>query len=238
MRATKCAFALDRTSVRTNAGASTSRSNRAVPPRSSTSPRPRRRDFIALSLTLVALRDDEARAQTNARALMEPEGTIETGLTANARIRACPREHNCVSTSARESDKYASPWTAPNTFRDVKSTANALVDAVLDTVDGSKLVQRDDRKDGTYLGFKAPGKLGEDVIEFFVKSDEVKDRGWEGDEGNGSLILYRSFALDVKYVYPFMTPIGDLGEQAKRLGRIRQELGARQLGCELVERFS
>ena len=42
------------------------------------------------------------------------------------RVRGCPREHNCVSTSSRESDKYAAPWSASNTFRDAKDAAIAL----------------------------------------------------------------------------------------------------------------
>lgn len=190
-----------------------------------------RRDFIASSLALLSSTSslvlgacDAAQAQTNARALMEPEGVIEIGLIEPGRVRACPREHNCVSTSAKESDKYATPWTAPNTFRDARDAANALVDATLETIEGSKLMRRDDRSDGsTYVGFTAPGKLGDDLIEFYIKN---------GDDPEGALVLFRSFAMDVKYVYPFMTPIGDLGEQAKRLRRIRDALGWRVRGCD------
>lgn len=184
-----------------------------------------RRDFIASSLALLSSTAcDAARAQTNARALMEPEGAIEIGLVEPGRVRACPREHNCVSTSAKESDKYASPWMAPSTFRDARDAANALVDVTLETVEGSKLMQREDRLDGsTYVGFSAPGKLGDDVMEFYIKN---------GDDPEGALVLFRSFAMDVKYVYPFMTPIGDLGEQTKRLRRIRDALGWRVRGCD------
>jgi len=161
---------------------------------------------------------------------------FELGLF-NGRIRACPPEHNCVSTSAREADKYASAWSAPRTFRNAKDAANALLDAVLETVSGSEFIMREDTEDGSYLRFKAPGKLGADVVEFYVKNEVVNDRGWDGDEDNGPLVLYRSFAVDVKYVYPFMTPISDFGEQSKRLKSVRDSLGWSILGCELIECF-
>ena len=179
---------------------------------------------------------DDARAQTNARAIMEPEGEIAIGLD-GGRVRGCPREHNCVSTSSRESDKYAAPWSASNTFRDAKDAANALVDVTLDTVPDARLMTRVDREEGTFLGFSTPGKLGEDVVEFWIKNEAVSDRDWEGDQGNGPLVLYRSFAVDVKYVYPFMTPVGDFGAQSQRLRSIREALGWQILGCELIECF-
>jgi len=209
--------------------------------RSRTDEQTSRRDAI-LSVVMMgaattnALAVDDARAQTNARAIMEPEGEIALGLD-GGRVRGCPREHNCVSTSSRESDKYAAPWSAPNTFRDAKDAANALVDVTLETVPDARLVTRVDRKDGTFLGFSTPGKLGEDVVEFWIKNEAVSDRNWEGDEGNGPLVLYRSFAVDVKYVYPFMTPVGDFGAQSQRLRSIREALGWQILGCELIECF-
>ena len=74
-------------------------------------------------------------------------------------------------------------------------------------------------------------------MEFWIKNEAVSDRDWEGDEGNGPLVLYRSFAVDVKYVYPFMTPVGDFGAQSQRLRSIREALGWQILGCELIECF-
>ena len=186
--------------------------------------------------TTNALAVDDARAHSSARAIMEPEGEIAIGLD-GGRVRGCPREHNCVSTSSRESDKYAAPWSASNTFRDAKDAANALVDVTLDTVPDARLMTRVDREEGTFLGFSTPGKLGEDVVEFWIKNEAVSDRDWEGDQGNGPLVLYRSFAVDVKYVYPFMTPVGDFGAQSQRLRSIREALGWQILGCELIECF-
>ena len=46
-------------------------------------------------------------------------------------------------------------------------------------------------------------------------------------------MTYRSLATTVKYVYPFMTPVSDLGEQKKRMERIRSEVGWRRVGCEI-----
>lgn len=48
-------------------------------------------------------------------------------------------------------------------------------------------------------------------------------------------MTYRSLATTVQYVYPFMTPVSDFGEQKKRMERIRQEVGWRRVGCELEE---
>ena len=42
-------------------------------------------------------------------------------------------------------------------------------------------------------------------------------------------MTYRSLATTVKYVYPFMTPVSDLGEQKKRMERIRSEVGWRRV---------
>ena len=131
----------------------------------------------------------------------------------------------------------AAPWSASNTFRDAKDAANALVDVTLETVPDARLMTRVDREEGTFLGFSTPGKLGEDVVEFWIKNEAVSDRDWEGDQGNGPLVLYRSFAVDVKYVYPFMTPVGDFGAQSQRLRSIREALGWQILGCELIECF-
>ena len=45
----------------------------------------------------------------------------------------------------------------------------------------------------------------------------------------------QSLATTVKYVYPFMTPVSDFGEQKKRMERIRREVEWRRVGCELEE---
>lgn len=69
-----------------------------------------------------------------------------------------------------------------------------------------------------------------------VRPTSPGDRKWEGDTG-GLLVTYRSCAGTVKYLYPFLTPISDGGLQSKRLQRLREELGYRLVGCELVECF-
>ena len=49
------------------------------------------------------------------------------------------------------------------------------------------------------------------------------------------LITFRSQAGSVRYIWPLQQPISDLDTQRKRLKAIRRELGARQVGCELIE---
>ena len=44
-------------------------------------------------------------------------------------------------------------------------------------------------------------------------------------------------AGNVKYLYPFQTPISDFGAQRKRVEAIRQNLGWRKLGCDVKECF-
>lgn len=93
-------------------------------------------------------------------------------------------------------------------------------------------------KDGSeYARFQIKGAFEvPDEVEFLVRPTGPGDRGWKGDTG-GLLVTYRSCAGTVKYVYPFLTPIPDGGLQSKRLQRLREELGWRLVGCELVECF-
>lgn len=94
-------------------------------------------------------------------------------------------------------------------------------------------------KDGSeYVRFQISGKFEvPDEVEFLVRPTGPGDRNWEGDRDQGLLVTYRSCAGTVKYVYPFLTPIPDGGLQSKRLQRLREELGWRLVGCELVECF-
>lgn len=39
----------------------------------------------------------------------------------------------------------------------------------------------------------------------------------------------------VKYIYPFQQPISDFGMQKKRVEKIREVLGWKKVGCELIE---
>ena len=196
-----------------------------------------RRAFITGTLVGVAVRDAadaDAEAAVNARTTMDAID-VEFGL-ANNRIRACPPEHNCVSTSARAAEQYASAWTAPS-YLSAKDASEALIDAALDLGEDVRLIERQVIEGfGIYLRFACAGALGEDCVEFLVKQDVVDDRAWDGDAENGPLVLFRSFALDVKYVYPFMTPVSDLGAQGKRMEKIRAALGWKTLGCEVCDK--
>ncbi len=87
---------------------------------------------------------------------------------------------------------------------------------------------------GEYRAFGINSAFGEDVAEFLIKQEGVTDRNWSGD-AEGALVVYRSIAGSVKYIWPIQQPITDGGVQRKRLNEIRQELGWQIIGCELVE---
>ncbi len=90
---------------------------------------------------------------------------------------------------------------------------------------------------GKYLMFETPGRFGErDKVEFLVKRVAEREE-WEGERA-GLSVFYRSIAGGVKYIYPIQQPISDFGEQRKRMQRIRDELGWRLSGCELVECYA
>ena len=72
-------------------------------------------------------------------------------------------------------------------------------------------------------------------MEFLMKPG-VEDRDWEGDRP-GALVLQRSIAGGVKYVWPITQPVTDGGLQRKRLEQIRTGLKFRYVGCELIECF-
>lgn len=59
-----------------------------------------------------------------------------------------------------------------------------------------------------------------DVIEFLVKRD---------------VVLYRSMATKVTYVYPFTTALGDSKGQKERMKRIIEELGWYAPDIELMD---
>lgn len=51
------------------------------------------------------------------------------------------------------------------------------------------------------------------------------------------LVTFRSMAAQVRYIWPIQQPITDFGVQRDRLKALRQQLGWRLLGCDLLECF-
>mgnify|MGYP001810965488 CR=1 FL=1 len=49
--------------------------------------------------------------------------------------------------------------------------------------------------------------------------------------------LHCSMAAQVKYIWPIQQAVTDFGAQRKRLKLVRQQLGWRLLGCDLLECF-
>lgn len=54
------------------------------------------------------------------------------------------------------------------------------------------------------------GGFGRDVMEFLIKRD---------------MVVYRSMATKVTYIYPFTTALGDSKGQKERMNKIIEELG-------------
>ena len=161
-----------------------------------------------------------------------------TGLDARGRLRRCPATFNCVSTSSigGAPEQFATAWTAPTAT--LTDAVNQISAAVTRAVPDARKVEAFTTDGGDeYLRFEMGGKLGVDAVEFLIRNEGVGDRNWEGDAGSERdwLVTYRSLATTVKYVYPFMTPVSDFGEQKKRMERIRREVEWRRVGCELEE---
>lgn len=55
------------------------------------------------------------------------------------------------------------------------------------------------------------------------------------ESGEPPLVTIRSMAAQVKYIWPITQPITDFGSQRNRLKAVRQALGWRLLGCDLLE---
>jgi uncharacterized protein (DUF1499 family) len=187
--------------------------------------------MTALGSSSLALSGDRAFAATMPDS--EP-----VGLDARGRLRRCPSTFNCVSTSSigGAPEQFATAWTAPTAT--LTDAVNQITAAVFRAVPDARKVDFFTTDGGDeYLRFEMGGKLGVDAVEFLIRNEGVGDRGWEGDAGSEKdwLVTYRSLATTVKYVYPFMTPVSDFGEQKKRMERIRREVEWRRVGCELEE---
>ena len=199
----------------------------------------RRRDVAAALLASSVALSTVMTSPSSSSAATMPDSE-PTGLDANGRLRRCPSNFNCVSTSSigGAPEQYGTAWTAKTATVDdaVAQVAAAVSRACGDQ--GARRVESVPVENGHYLRFEMDGKLGKDNVEFFIKNEGIGDRnGWEGDAGREKefLVLYRSLATTVKYVYPFTTPVSDFGEQKKRMERIRGEVGWRRVGCELEE---
>ncbi|GAQ79288.1 hypothetical protein KFL_000270480 [Klebsormidium nitens] len=138
------------------------------------------------------------------------------------RLRACPSDYNpnCVS-SASNNASYMSPWELPERLQGQSSkAAQAIETAVLATQKNATILKSEPIDDKHYVLAEVDGRFGRDLIEFLVKRD---------------VVTYRSIAEKVIFVYPFTTPISDLDAQRKRMEQLRQEIGWRLVGCELIE---
>ncbi|KAL5717538.1 hypothetical protein ACHQM5_010524 [Ranunculus cassubicifolius] len=127
----------------------------------------------------------------------------------NGKIRPCPSTNpSCITTNPKSSS-FTFPLTIPDI--DSKNAVQKLKEAILKTQKNPKIQALEDTKDGQYLQAEVDGSgLGRDVLEFLVKGD---------------VVVYRTMATKVTYVYPFTTALGDSKGQEERLKKIVDELG-------------
>ena len=165
---------------------------------------------------------------------------MEYGPIRDGKVRGCPTVNpNCVSTSSLNPRTYASPWTTPADVKDLSEAKAVLVDLMLSPSGfGCKLLEEqssDPPGQWEYVRLSTPsGRFGEDQMEF-VLTRKTLDRNWQGDSQLGLLVFFRSMTSEIRYIYPIQQPVSDFGAQEKRLKRIRDELGWRLVGCELIE---
>jgi hypothetical protein len=113
------------------------------------------------------------------------------------RLRSCPSTFNCVSTSSKSSDQYASPWISAATT--TAAAAEAIIGAVSVVCPQAELLQNEALPSGQYLRFHVPGRFQlPDELEFLVRSTGVSGRNWEGDDDGGLLVTLRSIAGTVQ----------------------------------------
>eukprot|EP00238_Polyblepharides_amylifera_P014112 CAMPEP_0196579848 /NCGR_PEP_ID=MMETSP1081-20130531/25193_1 /TAXON_ID=36882 /ORGANISM="Pyramimonas amylifera, Strain CCMP720" /LENGTH=159 /DNA_ID=CAMNT_0041899551 /DNA_START=319 /DNA_END=795 /DNA_ORIENTATION=+ len=141
------------------------------------------------------------------------------------RLRQCPADNNCVSTSSTNPEQYAAAWIALG-INSSQDAAVELTAAVRQVIPGASLKETTKLDNGEYyLRYITPGPYGTDIFEFLIRSEGLGDRNWEGDlESDGLLVTYRSIG-NTKYVYPFLTPVSDFKAQSKRMQLVRETLG-------------
>lgn len=171
------------------------------------------------------------------------DGYSDFGVDENGLLKSCRGVANCVSTTSRTPDQYAAAWRGP---RDLSPTdvADQLVKEIKN-LDGSNLLEykvledknereiENDVSRRVYMRFLVPGVYGKDMLEFLVIDKQIQDRNWSGDT-DGCLINFTSRGY-TKYLYPITQPLGDFGRQKLRLLQIREGLGWKMIGCELIE---
>lgn len=132
-------------------------------------------------------------------------------------LQQCVGDASCLSsTSVRNPSKFAPPWTWQSATGD-EAVAWASLKALLARLEEAggqgapRVVAVDDAK--RYVRSEWPGfpKGVVDVVEFlFVPGDGI--------------VTFRSCSQEVRYIYPFQAPLGDLGANLDHLTRVRTAL--------------
>lgn len=167
------------------------------------------------------------------------------GPTVQGTVQSCQLNPNCIST-ASTNESYGPAWRSDES--EPNQSARVLKSAILASseLDPIFLDQRALGDRAIYLSFTFPPPPGwgpsRDLVEFIIKPDLPASNASRVNaaDGNdtGCLVTYRGVAGNVKYLYPWTTPLTDFKTQERRLEKIRQMVGWQRLGCELIECYS
>lgn len=168
------------------------------------------------------------------------------GPTDSGTVRSCPGNvnPNCVST-ASTNESYSPAWRADES--DPSEAVRVLKAAILsnESLSGVEFLTQKNllQENAVYLAFTFDPPAGwgpnRDLLEFVIKPDlpptsvsriKAADR-----EATGCLVTYRAISGNIRYLYPWTTPLTDFHAQEKRLEEIRKSVGWQRLGCELIE---
>ena len=174
-------------------------------------------------------------------------GNMTFGPTSRGTVLSCPGNvnPNCVST-ASTNESYSPAWRADEAS--IAEAVRVLSNAVMSNESLSNpefLAQKDlpQEEGAVYIAFTFDPPSGwgpnRDLLEFVIKKDlppsNVSRVKAADGEATGALVTYRAISGNVRYFYPWTTPLTDFHAQEKRLEEVRKSVGWQRLGCELIE---
>lgn len=134
---------------------------------------------------------------------------------------------NCVGTNSRNPENYAPVWQAPAALSSAALAADRLATVASTSLPNAAYQAREDAESSAYLRFECDGPWARDVVEFVIRDPE--------EDGQGPIVAYRSINGVVKYQYPLQTARRDGGAQRARMDALRDALGWKLRGCDLIE---
>lgn len=132
-----------------------------------------------------------------------------------------------MGTNSRNPENYAPVWQAPAALSSAALAADRLATVASTSLPNAAYQAREDAESSAYLRFECDGPWARDVVEFVIRDPE--------EDGQGPIVAYRSINGVVKYQYPLQTARRDGGAQRARMDALRDALGWKLRGCDLIE---